>query len=84
MMTLGYGLGSLGLGATYYFMSAYFVVFLTNCVGLNPTAATSISALALMVEVVYGMTVGSFPTHVLQKWEDVSLSYASLLLQCCQ
>lgn len=60
MMTLGYGLGSLGLGSTYYFMSAYFVVFLTNCVGLNPATATSISALALMVEVVYGMAVGSF------------------------
>lgn len=34
-MILGYGLGALGQGAAYYFMSSYFVVFLTNCVGLG-------------------------------------------------
>lgn len=33
-----YGLGYLGQGASYNFMSAYFVVFLTNCVGINSSA----------------------------------------------
>lgn len=59
MMIFGYGLGSLGTGAVYYFMSAYFVVFLTNCVGLNSTIATTISSVALMVEFIAGMIVGN-------------------------
>ena len=59
MMILGYGLGSLGQGAVYYFMSAYFVVFLTNSVGLSAAVAGTISSVALMVEVVTGMIVGN-------------------------
>lgn len=58
-MIFGYGLGALGTGAAYYFMSAYFVVFLTNCVGLNSTIATTISSVALMVEFIAGMIVGN-------------------------
>ena len=56
---MGYGLGSLGMGAAYYFMSAYFVLFLTNCVGLNSTIAGTIASVALMVEFVAGMVVGN-------------------------
>ena len=59
MMVFGYGLGSLGQGAVYYFMSAYFVVFLTNCVGLSAAVAGTISSVALMIEVVTGMVVGN-------------------------
>lgn len=59
MMIFGYGLGSLGQGAVYYFMSAYFVVFLTNSVGLSAAVAGTISSVALMVEVVTGMIVGN-------------------------
>lgn len=59
MVIFGYGFGSLGMGAAYYFMSAYFVVFLTNCVGLNSAIATTISAVALLVEVAAGMVVGN-------------------------
>ena len=59
MMIFGYGVCSLGLGAVYYFMSAYFVVFLTNSVGISATVAGTISAVALMVEVVAGMIVGN-------------------------
>ena len=51
-MILGYGLGALGQGAAYYFMSSYFVVFLTNCVGLGAAAAGTISSIALLVEVI--------------------------------
>ena len=58
-MILGYGLGALGQGAAYYFMSSYFVVFLTNCVGLGAAAAGTISSIALLVEVIAGMTVGN-------------------------
>ena len=58
-MIMGYGLGSLGMGAAYYFMSAYFVLFLTNCVGLNSTIAGTIASVALMVEFVAGVVVGN-------------------------
>lgn len=54
-----YGLGYIGQGATYNYMSAYFVVFLTNCVGINSSLAGTISSLALMVEVAGGMVFGN-------------------------
>ena len=54
-----YGLGFLGQGTAYNFMSAYFVVFLTNCVGLNSSLAGTISSLALLVEVIGGMIFGN-------------------------
>lgn len=40
-------------------MAAYFVVFLTNCVGLNSAMAGSITSIALLAEVVTGMIVGN-------------------------
>ena len=58
-MIFGYGLGALGQGASYYFMSSYFVLFLTNCVGLGAATAGTISSIALLVEVIAGMTVGN-------------------------
>ena len=56
---IGYGIGYIGQGNTYNFMAAYFVVFLTNCVGLNSAMAGSITSIALLVEVVTGMVVGN-------------------------
>ena len=56
---LGYGIGYIGQGSTYNFMAAYFVVFLTNCVGLDSAMAGSITSVALLVEVVAGMIVGN-------------------------
>lgn len=56
---IGYGIGSLGQGLTYGFMSTYFVVFLTNSVGLTSSLATTISAVALLVEVLAGMIIGN-------------------------
>ena len=58
-MILGYGLGALGQGAAYYFMSSYFVLFLTNCVGIGAAVAGTVSSVALLVEVIAGMTVGN-------------------------
>ena len=58
-MILGYGLGALGQGAAYYFMSSYFVLFLTNCVGIGAAVAGTVSSAALLVEVIAGMAVGN-------------------------
>lgn len=66
-MIYGYGLGSFGQGVSYYFMSAYFVIFLTNCVGLNSALAGAISSVALLVEVVAGMTIGNFSDRCTSK-----------------
>ena len=55
---IGYGIGYIGDGSTYNFMSAYFVVFLTNCVGMNSSLAAAVSSIALLVEVIAGMIVG--------------------------
>ncbi len=60
---LGYGIGYIGQGSSYNFMSAYFVVFLTNCVGLGSGTAASITSIALLVEVVTGMVVGNLSDH---------------------
>ena len=59
MLVYGYGIGALGCGASYYFMSAYFVLFLTNSVGLSAGIAGTISSIAMMVEVVTGMASGN-------------------------
>ena len=55
----GYGIGHIGQGSSYNFMSAYLVLFLTNCVGLNAAIAGGISSAALLVEVVMGMVIGN-------------------------
>ncbi len=66
-MIMGYGLGAFGQGASYYFMSSYFVIFLTNCVGFSSTIATTISSIALVVEVIAGMAVGNFSDRCTSK-----------------
>lgn len=55
----GYGIGHIGQGTVYNFMSTYFVLFLTNCVGVSSSLAGTISSLALLVEVMMGMIVGN-------------------------
>ena len=57
---LGYGIGYIGQGASYNFMSAYFVLFLTNCVGMESALAGTISSVALLIEVIAGMIVGNW------------------------
>lgn len=54
-----YGVGFIGQGSAYNYMSAYLVLFLTNCVGLNSTLAATISSVALLLEVVGGMIFGN-------------------------
>ncbi len=54
-----YGIGYLGQGASYGFMSTYFVVFLTDSVMLSSSQAAAISSLALLFEVFMGMLVGN-------------------------
>ena len=66
-MRTGYGLGALGQGASYYFISSYFVVFLTNCVGFSSSTAGTISSLAMVVEVIAGMVVGNFSDRCTSK-----------------
>ena len=62
-----YGIGYIGQGAAYNYMSAYFVVFLTNSVGLNSSLAGTISSLALMVEVIGGMVFGNLSDNCQSK-----------------
>lgn len=62
-----YGVGYIGQGAAYNYMSAYFVVFLTNCVGINSSLAGTISSLALMVEVIGGMIFGNLSDNCQSK-----------------
>lgn len=54
-----YGLGFMGQGTAYNYMSAYFVVFLTNCVGMSTSLAGTISSMALLLEVLGGMIFGN-------------------------
>ena len=57
---LGYGISTIGMGTSYNFMSAYLVVFLTNCVGLSGSVAGAISSIALVVEACFGTMVGNW------------------------
>lgn len=54
-----YSLGYMGQGAAYNFMSTYFIVFMTDCVGMSSALSSTIMSLALLAEVLAGMTVGS-------------------------
>lgn len=54
-----YGIGYIGQGASYGFMSTYFVLFLTNNIMLSSAAAAAISSAALLLEVFMGMLVGN-------------------------
>ena len=76
---LGYGIGYIGQGSTYNFMAAYFVVFLTNCVGLDSAMAGSITSVALLVEVVAGMIVGNLSDNCTS-----SMGKKAALRSCCR
>ena len=54
-----YGIGYIGQGASYGFMSTYFVLFLTNNIMLSSSVAAAISSAALLLEVFMGMLVGN-------------------------
>lgn len=54
-----YGIGFIGQGAAYGFMSTYLVLFLTNSVMLSSSQAAAISSAALLLEVFMGMLVGN-------------------------
>ena len=54
-----YGIGFIGQGSSYIFMSTYFVLFLTNSVNLSPSVAAAISSAALLLEVIAGMLIGN-------------------------
>ena len=54
-----YAIGYIGQGTAYNFMSTYFIVFMTDCVGMNSTLSGTIMSIALLVEVVTGMIVGN-------------------------
>lgn len=56
---VGYGIGYIAQGSTYNFMGAYFVIFLTNSVGLDSAMAAAITSIALLAEVISGMIVGN-------------------------
>lgn len=57
--SFGYGLGCVGQGATYAFISTYFVIYMTNCVGINSVYAGSIMSISLLVEVFAGVLIGN-------------------------
>ncbi len=57
--SIGYGIGYIGQGASYGFISVYFVIYLTNCVGINPVYASLIMSLSLVIEVAAGMLWGN-------------------------
>ena len=57
--SLGYGIGYIGQGASYGFISVYFVIYLTNCVGISAFYASLIMSLSLIVEVAAGMLWGN-------------------------
>ncbi|MGN0721596.1 MAG: MFS transporter [Anaerovoracaceae bacterium] len=63
----GYSLGFIGDTCTYNFMSAYFVLFLTDCVGMKSFSATSIVSIALFVEVIAGIFVGDLSDNCILK-----------------
>ena len=54
-----YGIGYIGQGASYGFMSTYFVIFLTDSVMLSSAQAAAISSAAMFLEVFMGMLVGN-------------------------
>ncbi len=54
-----YGIGYIGQGAAFGFMSTYMVLYLTNCVMLSSSVAAAISSAAMIVEVLVGMLIGN-------------------------
>ncbi len=57
--SFGYGIGYIGQGASYGFISVYFVMYLTNCAGISPFYASLIMSLSLVIEVAAGMLWGN-------------------------
>ena len=64
---IGYGIGYIGMGTSYNFMSAYFVMYMTNCVGLTGSLAGTITSIALIIEVFMGMIVGNLSDNCTSK-----------------
>lgn len=64
---IGYGIGYIGQGTSYAFVSTYFVIYMTNCVGVRPTVASSIMSISLLVEVFVGMIVGTSSDQCVSK-----------------
>ncbi|MFR2966844.1 MAG: MFS transporter, partial [Anaerovoracaceae bacterium] len=62
-----YSLGYMGQGAAYNFMSTYFIVFMTDCVGLSSSLSASIMSIALLIEVISGMAVGNISDNCSSK-----------------
>lgn len=56
---VNYSLGYTGQGAAYNFISTYFIVFMTDCVGMSSSLSSMIMSLALLVEVAAGMVIGN-------------------------
>ncbi len=63
-----YSLGYAGQGAAYNFMSTYFIVFMTDCVGISSGLSGLIMALALLTEVGAGMVIGNLSDHCCSRW----------------
>ena len=62
-----YSLGYMGQGAAYNFMSTYFIVFMTDCLGLSSSLSASIMSIALLIEVISGMAVGNISDNCSSK-----------------
>lgn len=54
----GYAVGNIGESITYNFVNTYFVVYMTNNIGMSMANATTIMSVALYVEVIAGMLFG--------------------------
>ena len=63
----GYGIAMAGQGASYKFMGSYFIMFLTNCVMLDPAKASTIASIALYVEAIMGMIIGNVSDSFVSK-----------------
>jgi len=64
---VGYSTGYIGQGVTYNFISTYFIVFMTDCIGMASSYASTIMSLALVAEVFVGMVVGNLSDNCTSK-----------------
>lgn len=64
---LGYGVGFIGQASIYNCVTTYFVVYMTNCVGIKSSLAGTIMAVALFIEVIAGMAVGNYSDQCTSK-----------------
>ena len=56
---VGYSIGYIGQGAVYNFISTYFILFMTDCIGMSSALSGLIMSLALLAEVFAGMIIGN-------------------------